>query len=83
MRLVNIRPNFHMLEDDGPRKTTVWFSYETPVALQVGRGIMVVRKNVWGPTTGRHLNAIDGGGPLAKAERVDAETFTAHLEAAF
>jgi hypothetical protein len=35
----------------------------------------VVHTNNWSTTTGRHLNAIDGGGPEAKAARVDAATF--------
>ena len=51
---------------------TVWFSYKTPVAFQVGHGEIVVRRNDWGPTTGKHLNAIDGGN---KKARVDVETF--------
>lgn len=51
---------------------TVWFSYKTPVAFQVDGSPKVVRQNEWGPTTGKHLNAIDGGD---KKARVDAQTF--------
>lgn len=51
---------------------TVWFSYKTPVAFQVDGSPKVVRQNEWGPTTGKHLNAIDGGD---KKSRVDAQTF--------
>lgn len=51
---------------------TVWFSYKTPVAFQADGSPRVVRRNDWGPTTGKHLNAIDGGD---KKNRVDAETF--------
>lgn len=51
---------------------TVWFSYRTPVAFQVGTNPMVVRENSWGPTTGKHLNAIDGGN---RKGRVSSEEF--------
>ncbi len=51
---------------------TVWFSYQTPVAFQVDGFARVVRRNDWGPTTGKHLNAIDGGDHKT---RVDGETF--------
>lgn len=58
-------------------KLTVWFSYKTPVAFQLSGGVRVVRKNDWGVTTGRHLNAIDEGSTdhTRKGNRVDAETF--------
>jgi hypothetical protein len=36
---------------------TVWFSYDTIVAFMDGHG-KVVSENVWGPTTGKHLNEI-------------------------
>lgn len=52
---------------------TVWFSYKTPVAFQVRGFPRVIHENVWGPTTGKHLNAIDGGGD--KKSRVSAEEF--------
>jgi len=35
----------------------VYFSYKTPVAFRFD-GKLVVRQNEWGPTTGKHLNAI-------------------------
>ena len=44
----------------------LYFSYETVVGLRY-RGRTVVTQNTWGPTTGKHLNAIDGGN---KADRV-------------
>jgi hypothetical protein len=50
---------------------TVWFSYQTPVAFETD-GKRVVRHNSWGPTTGKHLNAIDGGNHKG---RVSAEEF--------
>ncbi len=38
-----------------------WFSYQTLIAFTDGRGNRYVHQNDWGPTTGRHLNAIDRG----------------------
>lgn len=53
-------------------EVTVWFSYRTPVAFQARGFERVVRENDWGPTTGKHLNAIDGGN---KKSRVNAQEF--------
>ena len=52
-----------------------WFSYKTLVAFQRWNARRVVLRNYWGPTTGKHLNSIDGGTPSAKAARVDQATF--------
>ena len=49
----------------------VYFSYKTPVAFR-HKGKLIVRENDWGPTTGKHLNWIDGGD---KASRIDGEQF--------
>lgn len=57
---------------------TVWFSYKTPVAF-LKRGALLVRKNEWGSTTGKHLNAIDRG---AKNSRVLGCHFERQLQAA-
>ena len=57
----------------------IYFSYKTPVAF-VKDGKKIVRENNWGPTTGKHLNAIDGGN---KKARVSGEAFEKALEAAF
>lgn len=57
---------------------TVWFSYKTPIAF-CKSGTTVVRQNQWGPTTGKHLNAIDGGN---KAARIPGPDFEAQLIAA-
>jgi hypothetical protein len=46
---------------------TIWFSYETPVAIQRSGQKPVVAANEWSVATGRHLNLIDGGD---KATRV-------------
>jgi len=54
--------------------SAVYYSYRTPVAFRVA-GHLVVRENVWGPTTGKHLNAIDGGSKAAKKARVPGEAF--------
>lgn len=48
-----------------------WFSYKTLVAFKPRFGNVVCQQNLWGTTTGGHLNAIE---PNKKA-RVDAETF--------
>ena len=56
---------------------TVWFSYQTMVAFYSHETGLVVRENDWGPTTGKHLNWIDGGN---KAERVSSELFQQKLE---
>ena len=53
---------------------TLYFSYETLVAFEGRDGRRVVRENSWGPTTGKHLNWIDGGD---RKGRVSAEAFAA------
>ena len=52
-------------------KTTLWFSYSTLIGFAVN-GQRFVQENQWGNTTGKHLNAIDGGN---KKLRVSAEEF--------
>ena len=47
-----------------------YFSYETLIAFTTPDGL-VIRKNEWGPTTGKHLNAIDED----KKKRVSADIF--------
>ena len=51
----------------------VWFSYKTPVAF-LANGEKVVSENQWGPTTGKHLNAIDSGDKKTRLSRADFET---------
>lgn len=53
----------------------IWFSYETPVAFSTGDSGLIVHKNIWGTTTGKHLNWIDDGDKEAKARRVNAAQF--------
>ena len=62
-------------------RVTVWFSYETPIAFSSIDGMLVVRENDWGPTTGKHMNKIDGGQLMAKHRRVSGTVFTHRLEA--
>ena len=52
----------------------LYFSYSTCIAFADG-GMAIVQENTWSQTTGQHLNYIDGGGPKAKARRVDSATF--------
>jgi hypothetical protein len=53
------------------------FSYQTVIAFY-GPNDSAVRQNEWGPTTGKHLNAIDGGD---KASRVPGDEFERRLSA--
>ena len=58
---------------------TLYFSYDTCVAF---RGYineneygLFVCKNVWGTTTGKHLNWIDGGSEKRRKERLSEKEF--------
>lgn len=53
-----------------------YFSYQTLVAFRI-RGRLVVRRNIWGPTTGKHLNWIDEGSLVTQAKRVSESEFEA------
>lgn len=53
----------------------LWLSYETVVAFYDGYDL-VVCENIWGPTTGKHLNSIDGGN---KKDRLSYEEFNKRL----
>lgn len=57
-----------------------WFSYKTLIAFRKGYGPIVVHCNDWSTTTGKHLNAIDGGN---KKTRLSAVDFEAAFIAAF
>ena len=63
------RPNFSVVTVGN---FTYWFSYDTCVAFQEDGYPVIVRKNVWGPTTGKHLNYIDNGSTI---NRVDGKKF--------
>lgn len=49
-----------------------YYSYKTLVAIRSPETGLVVRENEWGPTTGKHLNWIDGGD---HKNRVDSSRF--------
>lgn len=53
-KLKFIRPNFHYLKYND---ITLWFSYETLVAFETTEKLYCC-ENVWGNTTGKHLNYI-------------------------
>lgn len=54
--------------------THFFFSYETLVGVKTETDTKVI-KNRWGTTTGKHLNAIDGGSNTAKAARLNQDEF--------
>ena len=64
------RPNFSIVSTD---EADYAFSYRTCIGFNRwdGKG-WIVRRNEWGPTTGKHLNWLDGD----KSRRVDGATFT-------
>lgn len=78
IEIEQIKPNFTKVNIG---TVMVWFSYDTPIAFRVYGQPRVVRENIWGPTTGKHLNAIDGGTKTAKAERVSSDEFNRALDA--
>lgn len=54
----------------------IYYSYNTVIAFRTLKTGLIVSSNQWGITTGKHLNAIDGGD---KKSRYDRETFEAKL----
>jgi len=54
---------------------TFYMSYQTCVAFDSISTGLIVQDDIWGNTTGAHLNAIDGGGLLAKSKRVNSKQF--------
>ncbi len=54
---------------------TLYYSYKTVVAFRAPGYGVTVRENSWGPTTGKHLNAIDGGDKFTKAQRIEGGAF--------
>jgi hypothetical protein len=81
LKLEILKPNFTKLTL-GP--LTLWFSYTTPISFSIGGSTpsSYTRVNDWSTTTGRHLNACDGGTPEARAARVPGPVFEARLAAA-
>jgi len=56
---------------------TLYFSYQTCVAFYPPHGKRVISENLWGPTTGRHLNELDDG---RKKDRVCRRDFVEQLD---
>jgi hypothetical protein len=56
--------------------TITYFSYKTPIAIYDDNGLCI-RENIWGPTTGKHLNWINKD----KSIRVGSDIFEARLQA--
>lgn len=65
----------HSLKFTDASGNEFWYSYETLVAYRVN-GEFHIRENVWGNTTGKHLNWINSD----KRIREDQKTFNANLE---
>jgi len=57
-------------------KVLYYFSYKTLVAFEHVSTGLVIRENIWGNTTGKHLNWIDND----KSKRVNTETFFEKLD---
>ena len=68
------------IRSDSGKTVSLFFSYDTIVAFSSTNLGLVVHKNMWGTTTGKHLNWIDGG---EKKDRVDGEIFQDKLKALF
>ena len=54
----------------------LYFSYETCIGFRTSKTGLVVSKNIWGSTTGKHLNWIDGG---SKEGRIPNDEFEKQL----
>ena len=55
----------------------IYFSYETCVGFRTSKTGLVVSENIWGSTTGKHLNWLDGG---RKESRVPIDEFEKQLK---
>lgn len=64
----NSARNFNKIQIGG--LVTLWFSYETIVAFRTAETGFCVTENIWGPTTGKHLNWISD-----KSDRLPREEF--------
>ena len=62
----------HSLCFTDPQDRDFYYSYKTLVAFRTCKTGLVVIKNYWSTTTGKHLNWIDGGD---KKGRVNQEEF--------
>lgn len=68
-----------------PNGQRLAFSYDTVVGFTTKDAprTWAVSENYWGATTGKHINALDGGTAEAKRRRLKRPEFTAALDAAF
>jgi hypothetical protein len=54
---------------------SVWFSYSTPIAFFHPDCGIVVRENVWGPTTGKHIGIVERSFGVDRSSRVESSRF--------
>ena len=54
---------------------TLWTSYNTVIGFMTPKTGRVRRVNSWGPTTGKHLNAVESD----KGKRINGADFEAQL----
>lgn len=72
-------PRTNARREDYPKAgLTLWYSYDTVIAFR-RHGLLTVCENAWSTTTGKHLNAIDGGD---KANRLRRDQFLLALHGA-
>jgi len=68
----------HAIVFTDPNGDLFYFSYKTLVAFS-HNGKLTIRENAWGPTTGKHLNAINPDHSIRVSEeefnRIYNETF--------
>ena len=57
----------------------IYTSYSTVIGFWTQFTGTVVRENSWGSTTGKHMNALDGGSKEAKAARLPRAEFERRL----
>lgn len=71
---ITTEKNFTIVELDSVR---LWFSYSTLIGFVKrngsGAGKRFVSENCWSTTTGKHLNAIDGGDKKSRLPREEFE----------
>ena len=67
---------YHSLAFRDINNNAYYYSYETLIAFESIKTGLVIRQNVWGNTTGKHLNWINSD----KSIRVNEDTFNKKLE---
>jgi hypothetical protein len=76
IRLRNIASNFHKVVVG---KMTIYFSYETPIAVKHPEAGLVVSENDWSVTTGKHLNSIEPNKSVRVPHKQVLELIDEHL----